>query len=73
MPRRMMSDLVIEMQRSANAKAIAFHAGPGRHTSQILERPYEFGPAVRIAGIVEGIHADEDIGRPNHFGPCQSE
>ena len=41
----------------------AFDTGLGRQTSERFERLDELGPTVRVAGIVERIHADEDIAR----------
>ena len=51
----------------------AFHAGLGRQVRHALERLDEFRPAIGIAGIVERIHADENVGRLEHLRPGQRE
>ena len=43
----------------------AFDAGPRRQPRQLLERANELGPAVRVAGVVERVDADEDVGAPS--------
>ena len=54
-----------------DAKPRAFDAGARRHRRQRLERGDELGPAVGIAGVVERVHADDDIVRAEHFGPAE--
>src|SRR6185369_13483581 len=51
----------------------ALDAGAGRDVRERLERAREFGPAVRIAGIVERVDADDEIVRPDDFGPSEGE
>ena len=48
-------------------------AGLGRHVRHAFESLEELGTAIGIAGIIEGIHADEDIGGIEHFGPRERE
>ena len=45
------------MQREAGA----LDAGPGRDLGQRLERVHELGPAVRVPGVVDGIHPRDEI------------
>jgi len=38
-----------------------------------LEGMYELGPAIRVTGIIERVHADEDLVRFEHLRPGQRE
>ena len=58
-------------QRRANAKAAAFDASLRRKPGEVLECLDELRPAIRIARVVERVHANEDVVRAEHFRPCQ--
>ncbi len=58
-------------ERRLNAKAPAFDAGLGRQPGRVLERLDELRPAIGIAGVVEGVDADEDIAGAQHLRPRQ--
>lgn len=51
----------------------AFDAGLGGEVGHALEGVDEFGAAIGIAGIIEGVDSDEDIGRAEDFGPGECE
>jgi len=54
-----------------DAEAGAFDAGPRREIRERLERGDEFRTAVGIAGIIERVHADDDVARAVGFGPSE--
>src|ERR1039458_6516361 len=59
-------------QRRVNPDAqAAFDAGLGRQIGQALEGFDVFRTAIRITGVVQRIHTDEDVRRFQHLGPCQ--
>src|SRR5689334_13002054 len=51
------------LKRGMDGEDLAFDAGLCREIRQALEFLDEPGPAIRIAGIIESIHADEDVQR----------
>ena len=52
--------------------ALVFNGGFGGQVGQMAEGLDEFGPAIRIAAVIEGIDADEDVEGIEGFGPAQS-
>ncbi len=56
-------------ERGAYAEAPALHAGLRPEVRRPLESLEKLGPAVRITGVVEGVGADEHVGRPDDLGP----
>ena len=58
-------------QRRVHRQRAAFDAGARGHPGQLLEGMDELRPAIGIAGVVERVDADEDVGRAQHFGPAQ--
>ena len=60
-------------ERRVDREAGAFDAGLRRERGHPLERLDELRPAVGIAGVVEGVHADDDVRRAEGFGPGQRE
>ena len=59
-------------QRRVDAKLHrAFDAGFGRQVREPFERRDELRPAVRVAGVVDRVHTDEQVGRPHHFSISQ--
>src|SRR5439155_22841429 len=51
----------------------ALDAGACAEVRQTLERADEFGPAIGIPGVVERVHADDDVVRAEDLGPSQRE
>ena len=47
------------------------HAARRRQRRQLLERGDELGTAVRIPGVVERVHADDDVVGAEDFGPAK--
>ena len=58
-------------QRRANPDPVSFHARLGGEVGHGLEGFDIFGPAIRVAGIIDGVHADEDIPAAAHLGHRQ--
>jgi len=50
----------------------AFDTGFRRQIRHSLERRNVLGAAIGITGIINGVHADEEIRAFQHFRPCQS-
>ena len=73
-PRRMISALLRSISGVRIAERLA-SSTPARvaRLAMLLERRDEFRPAVRIAGVVDGVDADEDVVRAEHLGPGQRE
>ena len=70
-PRLMMSAFVQFDQRRVDAKHVAFDTRFRREIRQPFERIDEFGPAVRITGVIDRVDADEDVARAEHFTPAE--
>src|SRR6202790_5009917 len=59
-------------QRRVNVDGrAAFDARFGRQVGHIFESVDELGAAVRVAGVVERIHADENVGGLENLRPRQ--
>ncbi len=54
--------------RSGSAALHAFARGEIGHARKRVD---ELRAAVRVAGVIDGIHADEDVVRLQDFGPGQ--
>ena len=50
----------------------SLHAGFRGQARQFFELSDEFRPAIRVSAVVQRVHSDENIVRPDHFGPGQS-
>ena len=50
---------------------VAFHARPRRQVGHPFICLDVFRPAIRIAGVIEGVDADEDVGALQHLRPGQ--
>ena len=48
-------------------RSVLLDAGLRGQVGQLLERRDELRPAVGIAGVVDRVHADEQVGRAHHF------
>lgn len=53
------------------AQSLALHACFGSDIGEPLEGFDKDRPAIRVAGVVNGIDAAEDFLRTQHFGPAQ--
>ena len=51
--------------------ALAVHARRGRQRRQLLEGGDELRTAIRIARVIERVHADDDVVRAEHLGPAE--
>src|SRR5471032_2985148 len=51
----------------------AFDRGLGREVGQALERLHILRPAVGIAGIIDGVRAEENVLAAQHLGPGERE
>src|SRR5882672_2339352 len=60
-------------ERRVHTESRAFDAVARRHGRQMLERGEELRPAVGIAGVVERVHADEEVVRAEDLGPAKRE
>src|SRR5271155_2880192 len=49
------------------------HAGLGGEVGHVFEGGDEFGAAIGVAGIVDGVYSDEDVGAFEDFGPGHGE
>ena len=58
-------------QRRQNPQRPSVDAGPRRQRRDALERLEIFRTAVRVAGVVQGVDADHDGLRPDHFRPAE--
>jgi len=59
-------------QRCVNPEAsLAFDACRSSEAGSFFEGTYEFGTAIRVAGIIDGIDAEEDIKGAQDFGPAE--
>jgi len=57
-------------QRRVNADSgSAFDPGFGRQVGHALVSFDEFRAAIGVAGVIEGIHADEKVAGAQHFAP----
>jgi hypothetical protein len=54
-----------------HTKTHPFDTRPGGHVGQPLERLYEGRAAIRIARVINGVHADEQVARIDDFGVAQ--
>ena len=54
-----------------DAEAGALDARARRHRGERLERRDERGAAVRVAGVVERVDADDDVARVEDLGPAE--
>src|SRR5438132_754601 len=61
------------LKRRVNPECAALNTFCGGERRQLLERRNVFGPAVGIAGVVERVHADEDVACAEHFSPSERE
>ena len=59
-------------QGGVDAQGAPLHARPGGPPRQRLEGAKELGAAIRVAGVVHGVHAEEDVLRPQHLGDRKS-
>ncbi len=53
--------------------AEAFDADFGGEVGEAFEGVEEFGPAVGVAGVIDGVDADEDVEGVEGFGPGEGE
>jgi hypothetical protein len=51
----------------------AFDAGLGSERGHVFKGGDVFGAAIGVAGVIESIDADEDVGRCEDFGPGERE
>src|SRR5205085_487599 len=61
------------LQRGVNPECTALHTFCGRQRCELLEGGDVLGPAVRVAGVVEGVDADEKVARVEDFSPAERE
>ena len=54
-------------------KRVALDAGACREIRERFERAHELGTAIGIAGVVERVHANDDVVGAEHFGPAERE
>ena len=69
----MISAFVIRISGAWIFDPCAFDAGLGRQLRQPFERRDELGPAVGVTGVVERVHADEDVMSVQCFRPRERE
>src|ERR1700722_11179990 len=50
-----------------------FHAGLGYQIGHVLEGGDKFWPAIGVSGIIDGVHADKNVGAGEHLRPSQRE
>ena len=67
----MMSALVISIRGAWIRTQLPFYRRPGRQVREIFEGPDERRPAIGIARVVDGVHADVDVLGAKHFGVTQ--
>lgn len=60
-------------QRRVDGDPVAFNRGFGGEVRQSFKRVDEFGAAVGVAGIVDGVDAGEYVAAMQCLGPCQRE
>ena len=65
----MISALVMAMSGACTRQSAPSRAGLGAEARHGLEGGEELGAAVGIAGVVERVHAGEQIARAEHLGP----
>jgi hypothetical protein len=58
-------------QRGAQGDRVALDAGAGGEVGELLEGGDEFGAAVGVAGVVEGVDAEPDLARAEGLGPAE--
>ena len=73
MPCWMICSLRHRNQRSLDAEPATFNSRFRCKRRRSLECLDELGPAIGIAGVVERVHANEDVIGPEHFCPREGE
>src|SRR6185369_6863625 len=58
-------------QRGMDAEFVPLDAGFCRQVRRLFEGSDIFGPTIGITGVVEGIHADENVEGTQHLGPAE--
>ncbi|MNT25580.1 hypothetical protein D3C72_1611040 [compost metagenome] len=56
-----------------HAEAVALHAGLGGEVGERLVGGHVLGAAVRIAGVVHGVGAEEQVAAADRLGPAQGQ
>jgi hypothetical protein len=60
-------------QRSQDLEGLSFDTRPGRERGEALEGDEVLWATVRIAGVIEGVDADDDGRRSYDLSPAESE
>ena len=53
--------------------AAILHCRFGGNVGELLEGVNELRPAIRIAGVIDGVNSDINVEGADRFGPCQSQ
>ncbi len=60
-------------ERRVQTDGLALDGRTRREIREVLEGADECGPAVRVARVVHGVHADVDVARPHDLGKAERE
>src|SRR5262245_41421752 len=60
-----------QLQRCVYPKPLTVDAASGRERRQLLECCDELRPAVGIARVIQRVHTDKDVVRPEYLGPSE--